>query len=107
MIDKNLTSSLNTKITIKENIKTSDGGGGFQTSWHDLKNIFAKIEYQNFNEYTVGGIKFCEQNIKLTTRIDKSITKENKISINNEIYIIKSINYYQKNYMEIFCIISL
>lgn len=103
---KNLTSSLKTKISIEKSIKTPDNAGGFDISWEYYKNCYCKIENLGTQQYQFNNININRATYKIIMRYDPDITIENRININGEIFIIKSIFNIEKNRlpMEIICV---
>lgn len=95
---------LNKKIIIQEEVKNSDGVGGFDSEWRDLKSIWAKVEFANTqlkNEYDGLSIK---SDCVMTARKLNNINDKMRIIFNDKIYNIKYIDNTDKNFIKIFCL---
>lgn len=89
--NKNLPSTLNKRITIEENVTTSDGAGGFTSSWATFATVWAEIKPVSTDE------KFTSMQVKntvthsVTIRYTENLKESMRINYDSRIFKIISI----------------
>ena len=71
--------------------KTSDGIGGFTTSWSDSFNIFGKLEPIGFNQVVKAQQAAIDISHIITTKYDSRISVKNRLKMGERIFNIVSI----------------
>lgn len=94
---------LNQKIDIQEEIKTSDGVGGFISKWETKKNIWCKIELNNIQLEEKYKTLVKDSNYIITIRKLNSIKENVRIVFNKKIFLVRYIDDSDKKFTKIFC----
>ncbi|HSQ97991.1 MAG TPA: phage head closure protein [Rickettsiales bacterium] len=98
MTDKKFIDRLNKRIVIQEKSNTSDGFGGYEESWSDLKTLWAEIKpISNFDDFEANQIGERISYI-ITIRYYDSLTTQHRIKYGDRIFnIIGIINPLENN----------
>lgn len=97
---------LNKKVEIQEEIKIEDGLGGFNSSWETIKTIWCKIELMNVQLTDNYKSLAVEGTHIITTRKLNNIKSNMRLVFNNNIFLIKYIDDFDKDFIKIICLIK-
>ncbi len=95
MTKKNTASSLRHRVTLQQEIRTTDGAGGYARSWQDVADLWAEISSVNLKSY--GQEKFFAGKIqaeithKIIIRYRAGITTDMRLLFGSSIFNIRSI----------------
>ncbi len=88
---KNTTSRLRHKLALQQEVRISDGVGGYAKSWHTLVEVWAEIKPLTGSEQLVAGQLQGASNYKIALRYRSDITAGMRFLFDGRVFNIRSV----------------